>query len=187
MTRDRSRRARRAVVVAAAALVLGACGSGGGDDTGESSPPASDESVPGATDGDESTSSTEPVPDTEPRGTEPEDTGPPSTPAPADDPWSDTFAEIILTPTEPGPRPTLAWGTVDGAALYQLTVLDTDGAPYWSWSGTETAVPLGGMGNPDAIGAWVFEELTWMVVARGGDGAPLAMSRRGTLEPLASD
>ena len=48
-------------------------------------------------------------------------------------------------------------------------------------------MPLGGMDNPDAIGAWVFEELTWMVVARDGDGAPLAMSQRVVLEPGSED
>jgi hypothetical protein len=97
--------------------------------------------------------------------------------------WVEIFPEIALSPTEPGPRPTLAWESVDGAALYQLTVLDSDGAPYWSWSGTEASVPLGGMDNPDAIGAWVFEELSWMVVARDTSGAPLGMSRRGQLLP----
>lgn len=176
------RHPRRALVLAAAAFLLGSCGSGGADDTVEPSPPASNESVPTATAGDESTSDTEAEPTTEPA-----DTAPSSTSPSADDPWSDTFAEITLSPTEPGPRPTLSWTDVEGAALYQLTVLDADGVPYWSWSGTETAVPLGGMANPDAIGAWVFEELTWMVVARGSDGAPLAMSQRAALEPATSD
>lgn len=177
-----SRHPRRSLMLAAAALLLGSCGSGDADDTVEPSPPASDESVPTATAGDESTSDPEPEPTTEPA-----DTAPSSTSPPADDPWSDTFAEIVLVPTEPGPRPILGWEAVDGAVLYQLTVLDTDGVPYWSWSGTETAVPLGGMANPDAIGAWVFEELTWMVVARDSDDAPLAMSQRDALEPATSD
>jgi hypothetical protein len=166
------------LVLAGVAFVLGSCGSGGADDAVEPAPPASDESIPATTAADESAGATEP---------EPADTAPSSTSPSADEAWSDTFAEIVLSPTESGPRPTLSWAAVDGAALYQLTVLDADGAPYWSWSGTESAVPLGGMDNPDAIGAWVFEELTWMVVARGGDGAPLAMSRRGVLEPATGD
>lgn len=164
------RRRRRALLLAAVALVLGSCGSGGADDTAEPSLPSSDESV--------TTTTTDGAPT---------DTAPSNTSPTADETWSDIFAEIVLDPTEPGPRPILSWAEVDGAVLYQLTVLDSDGVPYWSWSGTETAVPLGGMDNPDAIGAWVFEELTWMVVARAGDGAPLAMSQRGVLEPAVSD
>jgi len=100
-----------------------------------------------------------------------------------EEPWVEIFPEIALAPTEPGPRPTLAWRAVEGAALYQLTILDADGNVYWSWSGTENSVPLGGMSNPDAMGAWVFEELSWLVVARDADSAPVGMSRRASLLP----
>ncbi len=106
----------------------------------------------------------------------------PTTPAgEADDQWLDVFPEIELAPSDPGPRPTLSWVAVDGAELYQVSVLDANGRPYWAWSGTETEVPLGGMANPDAVGAWVFEELTWTVVARDVAGVALAMSQRGVL------
>lgn len=101
----------------------------------------------------------------------------------AEDPPADIFPEIIIDPTEAGPRPVLSWSKVERAALYQLTVLDAGGVPYWAWSGTENAVPLGGMDNPDAIGAWVFEELTWTVVARDTGGTPLGMSHPAVLRP----
>ncbi len=162
-------------LVVACAFVLGSCGSGDSDD-------ATATSSPGAA----TTSTTPDAPDISAPSTttttEPAETTTPTT-EPADDAWSGAFPEISLNATEPGPRPLLAWDEVDGAALYQLTVLDADGTPYWSWSGSTAAVPLGGMDNPDAIGAWVFEELSWMVVARADDGTPLAMSRRGALEP----
>jgi hypothetical protein len=165
-------------LVVAFGLGLGACGSSGADDAVETSTTSgSSSTVPATSD----------VPISDDVGTETTmptaTTATTTTAAPADEAWSDTFQEISLNATEPGPRPLLAWGDVDGAALYQLTVLDADGIPYWSWSGTTAAVPLGGMDNPDAIGAWVFEELTWTVVARAGDGTPLAMSQRGTLVP----
>jgi hypothetical protein len=166
-------------VVVAVAFVLGSCGSGGDDAATETSASSADTIVAtttsGPPDSDDGATATTVQP------SEPAETAP--TTEPADAAWADTFAEISLSDTEPGPRPLLAWGAVDGAALYQLTVLDADGIPYWSWSGDTEAVPMGGMDNPDAIGAWVFEELTWTVVARAADGTPLAMSQRGTLEP----
>ncbi len=93
------------------------------------------------------------------------------------------FPELVVQPTEPGPRPLLAWDTVEGAVDYELFVLDADGAAYWAWSGTETSVYLGGMENPDAVGAWVFEPLTWVVAAVDADGTTLAMSTRADLLP----
>jgi hypothetical protein len=165
----------RLTLVLAAGFALGACSSGGDaevTDTSVSTPL-----------GDATTTTTSEPLDDGSETTTSETTTSTTTTVPTDDVWSDTFAEISLTATEPGPRPLLAWGEVDGAALYQLTVLDAAGVPYWSWSGSTSAVHLGGMDNPDAMGAWVFEELTWMVVARAADGTPLAVSRRGTLEP----
>ena len=93
------------------------------------------------------------------------------------------FPELVVQPTEPGPRPLLAWDAVEGAVNYQLVVLDADGTAYWAWSGTETSVFLGGMENPDAVGAWVFEPLTWVVAAEDPNGATLAMSARAELLP----
>lgn len=161
-----SKAPRSAVIGAVVAMLLVACGSSSDDSASEptttaTSADASDTSVAGDT-------SVTPEPD-DPEA--PEDVG------------ADLFPDIELGATEPGPRPTLTWTAVDGASIYQLTVLDAAGEPYWSWSGSDTAIPLGGMDNADAVGAWVFEELTWMVVARDAAGVPLGVSRRGVLEP----
>lgn len=93
------------------------------------------------------------------------------------------FELIATDPTSPGPRPMLAWDDVDGAASYDVIVLDAEGTPYWAWSGEATGVHLGGVENPDAVGAWVFEPLTWIVTARDIDGKPLAMSVQAELLP----
>ena len=84
-----------------------------------------------------------------------------------------------------------------GAGIESVAVLQTvsrcdavphrgvilDGDPYWAWSGTETAVHLGGSATPTAVGAWVFGEMTWQVSAYDADGAPLAISERRRLSP----
>lgn len=93
------------------------------------------------------------------------------------------FELMVTEPTEPGPRPFLAWDSVEGASTYDLIVLDAAGTPYWAWSGEATGVHLGGVENPEAVGAWVFEPLTWIVTARDSDGQPLAMSGTAQLEP----
>ena len=93
------------------------------------------------------------------------------------------FPVLATAPTEPGPRPLLSWDAVEGAARYDLMVLNAEGVAYWGWSGTETAIHLGGIEDPDAAGAWVFEPLTWVVTARDADGQPLALSEQATLEP----
>lgn len=93
------------------------------------------------------------------------------------------FPELPTEPAEPGPHPTLAWQPVDGAVVYEVVVLDADRSPYWAWSGPELSVSLGGVSDPDATGAWVFEPLTWTVQARGADGATLALSEPAQLLP----
>ena len=161
---------RRSAILLALVLVLTSCGSGGdGEESSEPTVPAASESPTSAP----TDAVDEPV-DADEQETDSQ---------PAEEPWADIFPQITLGPTEAGPRPVLNWSEIEGAAPYQLTVLDADGVPYWAWSGTKTAVPLGGMDNPDAIGAWVFEELTWMVVARDATGAPLGMSERNLLRP----
>ncbi len=161
---------RTAIFASALAIALASCGSDGADDGSAVSTSSETAEATTTTTADSSNDTSDtPTADAETQAD--------------DEAGADLFPEIELASTEPGPRPTLSWSGVDGAALYQLTVLDADGTPYWSWSGTDTTVPLGGMENPDAMGAWVFEELSWMVVARDDAGAPLGMSRRGVLEP----
>lgn len=96
---------------------------------------------------------------------------------------ADVFAPIATEPTEGGPRPLLAWEAVDGVAAYQVVVLGTNGEPYWAWSGTETRINVGGNPEPDALGAWVHEPMTWTVSAHGPNGEVLGLSAPATLEP----
>lgn len=99
------------------------------------------------------------------------------------EPELQVFAIIATEPTEAGAHPLLMWDVVDGAAGYDLIVLDAEGVPYWAWSGDEPGVHLGGVANADAAGAWVFETLTWIVTARDASGEPLAMSEKAELLP----
>ena len=110
------------------------------------------------------------------------DTAPEATPA-AELTLTDVFAPIGTEPTEAGARPLLAWEAVKGASLYQVVVLGSDGEPYWAWSGTETMISVGGNAEPDAIGAWVHEPMTWTVSALGPDGEVLGLSVPADLKP----
>ncbi len=91
--------------------------------------------------------------------------------------------ELLLEEATPGPRPLLSWAAVDGADRYTLVVLGDDGTPYWAWSGTETTIHFGGFDDPDAIGPWVHEAMTWTVAATDAAGKPLAISQAGILTP----
>lgn len=91
--------------------------------------------------------------------------------------------ELSLEDAAPGPRPLLKWAPVDGASRYTLFVLGADGSPYWAWSGSETAVHLGGFDDPDAVGPWVHESMTWTVAAADAAGNPIAISQVGALTP----
>ena len=93
------------------------------------------------------------------------------------------FDVLATEPTDAGPRPLLTWASVTGAATYDLVVLDAEGRPYWAWTGEDTSVFLGGVENPEAVGAWVFEPLTWIVTARDATGQPLALSEEAELLP----
>src|SRR5690606_3489572 len=79
------------------------------------------------------------------------------------------FTPIETMATDPGPRPLLEWTAVDGADEYHVTVFSASGAAYWSWTGTETQVHVGGLADPDAAGAHVFEAMTWVVMAATAD------------------
>ena len=95
----------------------------------------------------------------------------------------DYLDPITVTVAEPGPRPLLTWEPVDGAALYLVTVLDSSGTGYWTWEGTDTEVHVGGTAEPDAIGPYVFEDMTWRVAAQDDSGALLAVSQPSPLNP----
>ena len=103
--------------------------------------------------------------------------------APATLTVTDVFDEITTDATESGPRPLLSWAPVDGADLYQVVLLGTDGEPFWAWSGSETSINVGGSNEPMAIGAWVHEPMTWTVSALGAQGEVLGLSAPAELLP----
>lgn len=146
----------------AAALTLGACSSGA-DEPVDAAPTTVDASAP---------DETAPETDNEPSSDAEEAPGQPQ-----------VFELIATEPIAAGPRPLLAWEPIEGAAAYDLIVLDAAGAPYWAWTGETSSVFIGGVENPDAVGAWVFEPLTWIVTARDAEGQPLAMSAKAELLP----
>ncbi len=95
----------------------------------------------------------------------------------------DFFDTITVTVAEPGPRPLLTWAPVAGASLYRVSVLDESGLGYWTWAGTATEIHVGGTAEPDAIGPYVYEEMTWMVAAEDDSGSILAVSEPSPLTP----
>ena len=95
----------------------------------------------------------------------------------------DYLDPMTVTLAEPGPRPLLSWQPVAGATGYLVTVLDASGVGYWAWSGTATEVHVGGTSEPDAIGPYVYEDMTWMVAAEDETGALLAVSEPSPLTP----
>lgn len=159
----------------ALAVVVSACGGTGGDDAAggdasiddaESATTVSDASGADETDGDETVETDATTTTT-------------TAPIVVDNP----LVEITVAATESGPRPLLAWDAIDGAVDYRVVVLDAQGQPYWAWSGPETEINVGGVSNPDAAGATVFEPMTWTVAAIDADGVPVAMSAAGALTP----
>lgn len=149
-------------------LTVSSCSSSGDSDTSSEAPTAGvEESSTGDPESDEADAG-----DAPPAGAE------------EDDLAAVVIFDVLATePTIAGPHPELAWTAVEGAASYDLIVLDGAGDPYWAWAGEATSVYLGGVENADAVGAWTFEPLTWIVTARDSDGQPLAMSARAELLP----
>ena len=98
-------------------------------------------------------------------------------------PW---LADLPLL-TEPSDdlRPLLAWGLVDGAVLYSITVTAPTGAAYWAWQTDATSVHLGGDPrlDDDQSGPSTVPGMTWSVIAFDGDGRPLAASVEAVLRP----
>lgn len=76
-----------------------------------------------------------------------------------------------------GPRPTLNWDEIPDASSYTVLVLDSEGRPWWSWSGSSTQVVLGGIDSDLAIGGPTASAgATWIVFAFGSDDAVIGAS-----------
>lgn len=98
--------------------------------------------------------------------------------------------ELVTPRSGGGERPMLEWTAVDGAEAYTVAVYDADGAPWWSWSGPETAVVIGGVDTDAQIGGPrqrpgpagplppSTPRATWWAPAPGGPSNP----RPGTVQ-----
>ena len=107
----------------------------------------------------------------------------PSSSAVASGSASDVLPGIEANAADAGPRPLLSWPAVDGAVEYHVTVFAADGSANWSWSGTATEVHVGGVADAEGAGVFVFEPMTWVVMAEGADGEVLGLSEPGALSP----
>ncbi len=160
------------VLIAMLVFVVAACGGTGSD--GDAVPASTAEAAEETTEPE--TGEAEPEPEPEP---EPEETATQSDPPAPTHPL-----HVAATSTaDAGPRPLLGWETVDGAANYRVVVLDADGTPYWTWTGSDTTVHVGNDEDPSVPGARVFEPMTWTVAALDGEGVPLAISEPSPLVP----
>lgn len=105
---------------------------------------------------------------------------------PVGPPWIEGLPPLaLLTPTSgAGERPVLEWEEVPGADRYEVFLFLDDGTAYWSWTGAETSVIVGGVELPDsAPGPRVAEGTSWAVLAVDADGLPVAVSERRPIAP----
>lgn len=90
----------------------------------------------------------------------------------------------LVTLTEGGSHPRLEWEPVSGATTYWLIVRDGSGQPYWAWTGSATAVRIGGGDVSDLNQtAALHEEMTWTVAAFDDSGSLFAISDPGSVAP----
>ncbi len=130
------------------------------------------------------TQPTETVESTEPASTEPAETTETAEAEAPTEPEATGLAGLAIITISNGAdgngeRPQLAWGEVPGATEYTVILNTADGGPYWTWSGPQATVWLGGTDeepNANSEGPTLFEPLTMRVFASGPDGEPLAAS-----------
>jgi hypothetical protein len=83
-----------------------------------------------------------------------------------------------------GPRPILAWEPVTEADSYTVVVYDADGAPWWSWAGTNTEVVIGGVETDTEIGGpRAVEGARWSVMAFDTEGNLVGASPKRSIQP----
>lgn len=100
--------------------------------------------------------------------------------------WADRGIAVIdvATGSSAGPHPVLSWQAVPSASSYWLVVQDSNGNPYWAWTGSDTEVRFGG-GDTDALNqtAVLYEPMSWRIVALAVDGRVVAFSEYAAIEP----
>lgn len=76
------------------------------------------------------------------------------------------LAEIVARSEGDGVHPFLLWEPVLTAATYTVLVMDGEGTPWWSWSGIETEIVLGGVQTEADIGGPARSPgVSWVVFA----------------------
>ena len=93
---------------------------------------------------------------------------------------------VQITPTDGGGgRPLLEWESIDGAALYFVTIYTETGSPYWAAVTEETKTYVGGPLQIPAgrTGPNVADGYTWVVYAEDADGNLLAVSSERPIAP----
>lgn len=93
--------------------------------------------------------------------------------------------QLLTAPDGVGERPLLEWNAVEGAARYDVLVLDSDGTTYWAWSTTDTSVFVGGIEitNLNAPGPRIQPGMTWVVLGFDETGLLMAQSARRPISP----
>lgn len=83
-----------------------------------------------------------------------------------------------------GPRPMLVWEPVAESASYTVVVYDADGAPWWSWAGTDTEVVIGGVETDTEIGGpRAVQGARWSVMALDAEGNLVGASPKRSIQP----
>lgn len=147
--------------------------------------------VAAACSSDDSTSSEDdeaPDASEEVQNTEEGDEEPTDTDEPAGDPLFaglDATVTLVTDTSGGGARPLLEWDSVDGADHYSLYLYAASGDVYWSWTGYETSVHVGGEPRLDdgVPGPSVTDDMTWAVLAHDEAGLPLAVSEQRAIAP----
>lgn len=154
-------------------LLVSACSSSSSGDSssGDDSPESSNETTSAAESTENDAEST-----------------PTTSPEVADEPglpMADGEAIEQMTPKSgAGVRPMLSWSAVAAAASYTVIVYDADGAPWWSWSGADTEVVLGGVVTDAEIGGPRADTgVRWVVMAFDTEGGLVGTSPRRSVEP----
>lgn len=119
---------------------------------------------------------------------EPGTSSPAATPSPSGAPLFGGFDKQIrlLTPESGGgTRPLLEWEEVDGAAHYAAYLYAPSGALYWVWTGSGSAIHVGGEPQlrEEAPGPSVTEGMSWVVVAYSDIMVPIAVSPQRPISP----
>lgn len=83
-----------------------------------------------------------------------------------------------------GPRPLLMWEPVAAATSYTVVLYDAAEDAWWSWSGTETSIVVGGVSTDIEIGGPRADtDARWSVMAFDDTGNLVGTSPKRSLEP----